>query len=83
MEIDHKETTRVITADMTPQEAAEAFLATIRGAVVVDGYQRLSGEERGTEALLGLLLVSSDRHHRHDVADGDGSASSRSGTRMR
>jgi len=36
MEIDHKETTLAITADMTPQQAAEAFLATIRGAVVLE-----------------------------------------------
>ena len=33
-EIDHKETTLAITLDMTPQQAAEAFAATIRGAVV-------------------------------------------------
>ena len=36
MEIEHKETTLAITADMTPQQAAEAFIATIRGAQVVD-----------------------------------------------
>src|SRR5208337_2759953 len=35
MEIDHKETTLAITADMTPQQAAEAFAATILGAEVV------------------------------------------------
>jgi len=36
MEIEHKETTLAITMDMTPQQAAEAFIATIRGAQVVD-----------------------------------------------
>ena len=35
MEIDRKETTLAITLDMTPQQAAEAFAATILGAEVV------------------------------------------------
>ncbi len=36
LEVQSTDTTVSITADMTPQQAAEAFIATIRGAVVLE-----------------------------------------------
>jgi len=36
LEVQSIDTTVSITADMTPQQAAEAFIATIRGAVVLE-----------------------------------------------
>jgi len=50
MEIDHKETTLAITADMTPQQAAEAFAATLRGATVIEGTVEKDSEGGDGEA---------------------------------